>query len=417
MLHPICKRYRENLKQPHLFINRYSNHVSKFYMQKNSQSTSEPKLDFDEDYYSVLEVPIDINDRALKKAYYKMVFKYHPDNKKDEATKELCNRQMMVINGAYKVLKDPELRKQYDRKRLLGMKGNSAGVKEKPNSGSTASETNEKTSNVGKSNKNQYSETYRSSQDTQRSRADPFKGFVNKGKVEEDVPVESFDSLFSDLFQDILFNKGANLLNDLNELLDSQDPEGRESNANKDNKYYAYSRQQIETEVNVIKLAMRNLKDHEKDLKSTLSVEESLLMMNSRKSNDFNEDTKTAASRIQKQLEREENVQSLKARLKQVKIQLTQLQKDLDFASAALLRKRYEESNQENKTQTDEPKKEKYNNNYSDNYQSCSKTDSNKYYYEQEQRRKNAAAKKDQTESLINVELEKLKQKLKSNKK
>ena len=39
---------------------------------------SAPKLDFNEDYYSLLEVKPTADSRELKKAYYQMVFRYHP---------------------------------------------------------------------------------------------------------------------------------------------------------------------------------------------------------------------------------------------------------------------------------------------------------------------------------------------------
>ena len=60
---------------------------------------SAPKLDFDEDYYSVLEVDSKILPKELKKAYYSIVFVYHPDRKSEVADKDLANKQMMVING------------------------------------------------------------------------------------------------------------------------------------------------------------------------------------------------------------------------------------------------------------------------------------------------------------------------------
>lgn len=60
---------------------------------------SAPKLDFDEDYYNVLEVDSNIAGKELKKAYYSIVFIYHPDRKSEVAEKELANKQMMVING------------------------------------------------------------------------------------------------------------------------------------------------------------------------------------------------------------------------------------------------------------------------------------------------------------------------------
>jgi len=90
---------------------------------------SAPKLDFNECYYKVLETDPNVGVKELKKAYYKVVFKYHPDNKETNAEKELCNKQMMVINGAYRVLKDPVTRSQYDKQRAFGLFGANAGVK------------------------------------------------------------------------------------------------------------------------------------------------------------------------------------------------------------------------------------------------------------------------------------------------
>jgi hypothetical protein len=103
---------------------------------------SAPKLDYDECYYKVyscvyyfslmlftirpfstkvLEVEPSIGAKELKRAYYKIVFKYHPDNKVTDAEKDLANKQMMVINGAYRVLKDPSTRSQYDKQRVKGL--------------------------------------------------------------------------------------------------------------------------------------------------------------------------------------------------------------------------------------------------------------------------------------------------------
>lgn len=89
-----------------------------------------PKLDFNEDYYSVLEVNTAVDAKELKKAYYKLVFKYHPDNIENADMKETRNKQMMVINGAYKILKVVNLRALYDKQRRKGLTGNKTGVKE-----------------------------------------------------------------------------------------------------------------------------------------------------------------------------------------------------------------------------------------------------------------------------------------------
>lgn len=74
-----------------------------------------PKLDPLEDYYKVLEVNPDCTEKELKRAYYKLVIKYHPDNKSSQTEKELANYQMMVINNSYRVLKDALLRAKYDQ--------------------------------------------------------------------------------------------------------------------------------------------------------------------------------------------------------------------------------------------------------------------------------------------------------------
>ena len=96
----------------------------------NWDSNDAPKLNFDEDFYSVLEVDTSVDAKDLKKAYYKLVFQYHPDNIENEASKELCNKQMMVINGAYRILKNPITRTLYDRQRKRGLFGSKSGIKE-----------------------------------------------------------------------------------------------------------------------------------------------------------------------------------------------------------------------------------------------------------------------------------------------
>ena len=64
------------------------------------------------DYYSILEVPKNVSDQNLKKAYNKQVLKWHPDKNpgKEEEAKDMFVR----ISTAYKVLSDSETRAQYD---------------------------------------------------------------------------------------------------------------------------------------------------------------------------------------------------------------------------------------------------------------------------------------------------------------
>jgi molecular chaperone DnaJ len=60
------------------------------------------------DYYKILGVPPDASDEEIRKAYYKLAHKYHPDKGGDE-------KKFKEINEAYRILSDKEKRAQYDR--------------------------------------------------------------------------------------------------------------------------------------------------------------------------------------------------------------------------------------------------------------------------------------------------------------
>lgn len=82
--------------------------------------TTAPKLNFNENYYRVLEVDSNCDQKVLKKQFLKMIFKYHPDripfDDPDTELKLVRNQQTMVINCAYKGVKNDELRANYDKK-------------------------------------------------------------------------------------------------------------------------------------------------------------------------------------------------------------------------------------------------------------------------------------------------------------
>jgi molecular chaperone DnaJ len=64
------------------------------------------------DYYQILGVSRDADEKEIKAAYRKLARKYHPDvNPGDKAAEE----QFKQINEAYQVLSDPEKRAAYDR--------------------------------------------------------------------------------------------------------------------------------------------------------------------------------------------------------------------------------------------------------------------------------------------------------------
>ncbi len=78
--------------------------------------------------YEVLGVARDASDTDIKKAYHKLVMKYHPDkNPGDKAAEE----KFKEVNNAFDILKDPQKRAAYDRygdAAFAGGNGASAGM-------------------------------------------------------------------------------------------------------------------------------------------------------------------------------------------------------------------------------------------------------------------------------------------------
>ena len=73
------------------------------------------------DLYEVLGVSRDASGDEIKKAYKKMVKKYHPDLNPDSKTAE---ENMKQVNHAYDILSDPEKKARYDQ---FGDDGNHSG--------------------------------------------------------------------------------------------------------------------------------------------------------------------------------------------------------------------------------------------------------------------------------------------------
>ncbi|CAI5438897.1 unnamed protein product [Caenorhabditis angaria] len=65
-----------------------------------------------EDYYELLGVEKDADDRTIRKAFKKLAIKKHPDRNPDDPN---AHDEFVKINKAYEVLKDETLRKKYDQ--------------------------------------------------------------------------------------------------------------------------------------------------------------------------------------------------------------------------------------------------------------------------------------------------------------
>ncbi|XP_028393271.1 dnaJ homolog subfamily C member 10-like [Dendronephthya gigantea] len=64
-----------------------------------------------DDFYDILGIARDADNKEIRRAFKKLALKLHPDKNKDDAN---AHEKFMKINRAYEVLKDEELRKKYD---------------------------------------------------------------------------------------------------------------------------------------------------------------------------------------------------------------------------------------------------------------------------------------------------------------
>ena len=65
------------------------------------------------DYYEILGVSKDADERTIKKAYRKLARKHHPDA--SDESPEIAEEKFKEVSEAYEVLADSEKRSRYDR--------------------------------------------------------------------------------------------------------------------------------------------------------------------------------------------------------------------------------------------------------------------------------------------------------------
>lgn len=68
------------------------------------------------DYYQILDVDKNADQKVVRQAYRKLAFQYHPDKNKDNSA---ASEKMKEINEAYAVLSNPVKRREYDSLRDL----------------------------------------------------------------------------------------------------------------------------------------------------------------------------------------------------------------------------------------------------------------------------------------------------------
>ena len=134
---------------------------------------------------------------------------YHPDNKAGSETKELCNRQMMVINAAYKTLKNSALRNRYDNQRQVKIRTIESKVGKAVDSATSKSAGNVRVVNAQYNHPKESSRRSRSAVGTASEEADL------------ETETESLFDVFRDVFQDITMNNGSNIIHDINEFMES----------------------------------------------------------------------------------------------------------------------------------------------------------------------------------------------------
>jgi DnaJ family protein C protein 3 len=68
------------------------------------------------DYYKILGVSRDADERDIKRAYRKLTIKFHPDKASTQGiSQEEAQKKMAEINEAHDTLTDPELKARVDR--------------------------------------------------------------------------------------------------------------------------------------------------------------------------------------------------------------------------------------------------------------------------------------------------------------
>lgn len=103
--------------------------IDTFAQQKRSFHLSS-QLYKQKDYYEILGVARNASSKDIKKSYYQLAKKYHPDTNKDDPN---ASKKFQEVSEAYEILSDDTKRKEYDTwgttSEQMGMGGAGAGAR------------------------------------------------------------------------------------------------------------------------------------------------------------------------------------------------------------------------------------------------------------------------------------------------
>lgn len=107
------KQQQRQRQQQQQFRQRQHQQQQHQYQQRQQQKQG---VDTSKDYYAILDVPKDADEKTIKKAYRTQTLKYHPDKYKGgDLSERQIERKMQEINEAYEVLSNPDRRAEVDQ--------------------------------------------------------------------------------------------------------------------------------------------------------------------------------------------------------------------------------------------------------------------------------------------------------------
>jgi curved DNA-binding protein CbpA len=239
----------------------------------------------------------------------------------------------MVINAAYKVLKDSDARIAYDRKRSMGVYGEAAKV-EKTAGGSSYTGSKTQKQNDRSS----------SSSSSSSDGSNPFGNYgYNPNYAQDNEATESLGDIFGDLFQSVRKGDSQNFVGDLLDFLEDQIPGGgykesediysqvrgsaeRSSRGSQEGSSGKRSKALVDSEIQILVSAISNLKIHGAEMATEIN---SLKKNSQQGSSKPSEDVKVRLQEMENNFRKLESIKGLDARILEVDKQIRQLNRQV----------------------------------------------------------------------------------------